>query len=127
MRHQRHCGQTFEKPVTELYDQNLTYNPRKVAVDKAGNVYVVVRSVTRGAVMFDYQGEFTGFYGANRVEATSEIIMNAFWNTISTAEQRERMTKTTPVGFTNFDLDDDGFIYTVTESADVKTDVVKKA
>lgn len=116
----------FEKPVTELYDQNLTYNPRKVAVDKAGNVYIVVRSVTRGAVMFDFQGEFTGFYGANRVEATSEIIMNAFWNTISTAEQRERMTKTTPVGFTNFDLDDDGFIYTVTESADVKTDVVKK-
>lgn len=116
----------FEKPVTELYDQNLTYNPRKVTVDKAGNVYVVVRSVTKGAVMFDISGDFMGFYGANRVEATTEIIMNAFWNTISTQAQRDRMTKTTPVGFTNFDIDDDGFIYTVTESSDVKTDVVKK-
>lgn len=116
----------FEKPTSEIYAQELTYNPKKVAVDKAGNVYVVVRSITKGAVMYDLEGEFLGFYGANRVEATSEIIMNAFWNTIASEAQRDRMTKTTPIGFTNFDIDDDGFIYTVTESSDVRTDTVKK-
>lgn len=116
----------FEKPVTELYDQALTYNPRKVLVDKAGNVYVVVRSVTKGSVMFDLNGEFLGFYGANRVEATAEIIMNAFWNMISTEEQDRHSVRSVPIGFTNFDIDDDGFIYTVTESSDVKTDTVKK-
>ena len=116
----------FEKPTSEVYSQDLTYNPRKVAVDKAGNVYVVVKSVTKGAVMYDFTGEFLGFYGANRVEATADIIMNAFWNTIATEEQRARSTKTTPIGFSNFDIDDDGFIYTVTESTEVKTDTVKK-
>lgn len=116
----------YEKPTSEVYSQDLTYNPRKVAVDKAGNVYVVVKSVTKGAVMYDFTGEFLGFYGANRVEATAEIIMNAFWNTIATEEQRARSTKTTPIGFSNFDIDDDGFIYTVTESTEVKTDTVKK-
>ncbi len=116
----------FEKPVSEIYSADLTFNPRKVAVDKAGNVYIVVKSVTKGAVMYDFRGEFLGFYGANRVEATSEIVMNAFWNTISSEEQRARSTKTTPIGFTNFDIDDNGFIYTVTESSDVKTDTVKK-
>ncbi len=116
----------FEKPTSEIYSQDLTYNPRKVAVDKAGNVYIVVKSVTKGAVMYDIHGEFLGFYGANRVEATSEIIMNAFWNTIATEEQRQLSTKTTPIGFSNFDIDDDGFIYTVTESTEVKTDSVKK-
>ncbi|MGN1088809.1 MAG: hypothetical protein ACI4Q6_00280, partial [Huintestinicola sp.] len=116
----------FEKPQTELYSQELTYNPKKVAVDKAGNVYVVVKSVTKGAVMYDFKGDFLGFYGANRVEATSTIIMNAFWNLIATEEQRARSTRATPVGFTNFDIDDGGFIYTVTESSDVKTDTVKK-
>lgn len=116
----------FEKPVSEIYSQDLTFNPRKVAVDKAGNVYIVVKSVTKGAVMYNINGEFLGFYGANRVEATSEIIMNAFWNTIASEEQRARSTKTTPIGFTNFDIDDDGFIYTVTESSDVRTDTVKK-
>jgi hypothetical protein len=116
----------FEKPVTELYSDELTYNPQKVLVDKAGNVYVVVKSVTKGAVMFNSEGEFMGYYGANRVEATSEVIMNAFWNTISTEEQRALSTKTTPIGFTNFDIDDEGFIYTVTDSQDIETDAVKK-
>lgn len=116
----------FEMPVSEIYSQDLTFNPKKVAVDKAGNVYIVVKSVTKGSVMYDINGEFLGFFGANRVEATSEIIANAFWNTISTESQRARSTKTTPVGFSNFDIDDDGFIYTVTESSDVKTDTVKK-
>ncbi|MGN0642676.1 MAG: hypothetical protein ACI4JJ_05970 [Huintestinicola sp.] len=116
----------FEKPKSEIYSQDLTFNPNKVAVDKAGNVYIVVKSVTKGAVMYDINGEFLGFFGANRVEATAEIIMNAFWNTISTEEQRTLSTKTTPIGFSNFDIDDDGFIYTVTESKDVETDKVKK-
>ncbi|MCM1024124.1 MAG: NHL repeat-containing protein [Prevotella sp.] len=116
----------FGKPDTELYDQNLTYNPSKVLVDKAGNVYVVVRSQTKGAVMFNSEGEFLGFYGANRVEATAEVIANAFWNLIGTQEQRDRRAKQTPIGFSNFDIDDDGFIFTVTDSQEVETDLVKK-
>ena len=116
----------FTKPESELYDQNLTYNPSKVLVDKAGNVYVIVKSQTKGAVMFDVNGEFLGFYGANRVEATAEVLANAFWNLIGTEAQRERRTKQTPIGFSNFDIDDDGFIFTVTESQEVETDLVKK-
>lgn len=116
----------FGKPQTELYDQSLTYNPSKVLVDKAGNVYVVVKSITKGAVMFDAEGEFQRFYGANRVEATAEVIANAFWNLISTQAQKDHSAKQTPIGFTNFDIDDDGFIYTVTDSQEVNTDLVKK-
>lgn len=116
----------FEKPKSEIYSQDLTFNPKKVAVDKAGNVYIVVKSVTKGAVMYNFKGEFLGFYGANRVEATAEILVNAFWNTIATEEQRALSTKTTPIGFSNFDIDDAGFVYTVTESSDVRTDAVKK-
>lgn len=116
----------FTKPESELYDQNLTYNPSKVLVDKAGNVYIVVRSQTKGAVMFNSEGEFLGFYGANRVEATAEVLANAFWNLIGTQEQRDRRAKQTPIGFCNFDIDDDGFIFTVTDSQEVETDLVKK-
>ncbi|MDE6762373.1 MAG: hypothetical protein K2J73_01685, partial [Oscillospiraceae bacterium] len=88
----------FTKPESELYDQNLTYNPSKVLVDKAGNVYIVVRSQTKGAVMFNSEGEFLGFYGANRVEATAEVLANAFWNLIGTQEQKDRRAKQTPIG-----------------------------
>ncbi|MBQ5319639.1 MAG: hypothetical protein J6K17_11135 [Oscillospiraceae bacterium] len=116
----------FGKPTDALYDQALTYNPSKVLVDKAGNVYVVVKSQTKGAVMFNSQGDFLGFYGANRVEQTAEVLANAFWDLISTEKQRERSAKQTPVGFSNFDIDDDGFIFTVTDSQEVNTDLVKK-
>ncbi len=116
----------FTKPNSELYDQNLTYNPSKVLVDKAGNVYVVVKSQTKGAVMFNSDGEFLGFYGANRVEATAEVLANAFWNLIGTQAQKDRRAKQTPIGFSNFDIDDDGFIFTVTDSQEVDTDLVKK-
>lgn len=116
----------FTKPKSELYSQELTFYPKKLVVDKAGNVYVVVSSITSGAVMFDRNGEFLGFYGANRVTATADVIANAFWNLISTEAQRRRSIQSTPIGFTNFDIDDEGFIFTVTESQEADTDIVKK-
>lgn len=127
-----HCDQDgnvfslYEKPNSELYPADLTYNPGKVVADKAGNVYVVVKSVNKGAVMFNKAGDFLGFYGANRVEATAEVLSRYFWNLISTDAQKANTIKTTPIGFSNFDIDEDGFIYTVTESTDTDTDIVKK-
>ena len=56
------------KPESEVYDQDLTFLPQKVLVDKACNVYVVLNNTTSGACVFNPKGEFTGFYGANRVE-----------------------------------------------------------
>jgi DNA-binding beta-propeller fold protein YncE len=115
----------FTKPDSVLYGAETTFNPFKVCVDQSGNVYVVVKSVNRGAVMYDNLGNFLGFYGANTVLATSEVIANAFWNLISTEEQRLRTMKSTPVSFSNFDIDGQ-FIYTVTESTTTTDDQVKK-
>jgi DNA-binding beta-propeller fold protein YncE len=116
----------FEKPDSEVYAADVTFNPLKILVDKGGNVYVIVQSITKGAVMYNSGGEFLGFYGANKVKATSEVIANAFWNLISTDEQRARTLKATPTGFVGFDIDDDGFIYTVTQSASDSTGLLKK-
>jgi DNA-binding beta-propeller fold protein YncE len=115
----------FTKPDSILYGAETTFNPFKVCVDGSGNVYVVVKSVNRGAVMYDENANFLGFYGANTVLATSEVIANAFWNLISTEEQRLRTMKSTPVSFSNFDIDGQ-FIYTVTESTTTTDDQVKK-
>jgi hypothetical protein len=115
----------FTKPDSILYGAETTFNPGKVCVDQSGNVYVVVRSVNKGAVMYDNEGNFLGFYGANTVLATSEVVLNAFWNLISTETQRIRSAKSTPVGFSNFDIDGQ-FIYTVTESTTTTDDQVKK-
>ena len=100
--------------------------PQKVLVDKACNVYVVLNNTTSGACVFNPKGEFTGFYGANRVEQTAEVAARYFWSAIATEEMRDKMKASVPSGFSNFDLDDEGFIFTSTESSTQDTDRVKK-
>ena len=114
------------KPTSELFSQELTFLPQRVLADKAGNVYIVLGNITTGAAMFNSDGEFVGYYGANTVEATSQVIANYFWKLISTEEMRSRQARTVPSGITSFDLDDEGFIYTCTQSTSQKKDTIKK-
>lgn len=114
------------KPESELFLQELTFMPQKVLADKAGNIYIILDNITTGSAMFNHKGEFLGYYGANTVETTSEVLANYFWKLISTEEMRSRTVRTVPASITNFDSDDEGFIYTCTQSASQKKDTVKK-
>lgn len=116
----------FTRPAAVYYDEADTFNPSKVAVDDAGSVYVVIRSITRGAVMFTKEGEFNSYYGANRVEKTSEVILNNFWKLVMTREQIKQMKRNVPVEISNFDIDSQNFVYTVTENKNTDTDILKK-
>ena len=121
------CLHEYTKPDSELYSNSSeTFNPSKILADSSGILYVVVSSVTTGAVVFDETGEFTGFYGANRVEQTATVIRQAIWRKFASNEQIASMARNVPVEYANFDIDSEGFIYTVTEAANASTDAVKK-
>ena len=113
------------KPETAAYDQNKTFMPKRVIADKAGNVYVVLGNITTGAAMFAPDGSFTGFYGANRVQPTAEIISDHFSGLFISDEKRARRTRNIPSGITSFDIDGD-FIFTCSSSSTQTTDTVKK-
>lgn len=113
------------KPTSEIYDQKRTFLPQRVIADKAGNVYVVLGNITTGAAMFDPEGEFLGFYGANRVQPTAEIVSNYFTSLFTSEEKRARRARNVPTGITSFDIDGD-FIFTCTASSTQTTDTVKK-
>ncbi len=116
----------YTRPDSDVYDASTTFNPSKVLVDAANNVYVCIKSITKGSVVFSESGEFNGYFGANRVEATADVLMNAFWKLIFNREQIKKMKRNVPVEISNFDIDPDNFIYTVTESKSVETDILKK-
>ncbi len=118
--------EVFTRPDDIYYDAGVTFRPEKVLVDAAKNVYVCITTITRGAVVFSREGEFNGYYGANRVEKTGEVILNAFWKLIMTTEQIKRMKRSVPVELSNFDIDDDNFVYTVTKNKNSDTDILKK-
>lgn len=113
------------KPDSEIYSQDKTFLPQKVIADKAGNIYVVLNNITTGAAMFSSDGDFTGFYGANRVEPTAQIIRNYLTDIFVSDEKKSRRIRNIPTGITSFDIDGD-FIFTCTSSSSQKTDTVKK-
>lgn len=117
--------QEITKPTSEVFDQSRIFLPQRVIVDKAGNVYVVLGNITTGAAMFLPDGEFSGFYGANRVEATAEIVGNYFMNLFTSDEKKARKARNVPSGITSFDIEGD-FIFTCTSSTTQTTDTVKK-
>lgn len=118
--------EVFTRPEGIYYDAGQTFKPEKVLVDAAKNVYVCITTITRGAVVFSREGDFNGYYGANRVQKTGEVILNAFWKLIMTTEQIKRMKRSVPVEITNFDIDDDNFVYTVSKSKSSDSDTLKK-
>ena len=115
----------YSRPDTDLYTVE-TFNPSKVVADFAENVYAVCSSVNQGAVQFNRSGKFQGYYGANRVEVTASVIAQKLWRKFASNEQISGMTRNVPVEYANFDIDEGGFIYTVTEAANATTDAVKK-
>lgn len=115
----------YTKPETELYTSQSFYCT-KVLIDAAKNVYIICPAVNKGAIMFSPSGSFIGYYGANRVEVTAEVIKNKIWRKFASESQQATIGGITPVEYANFDIDNEGFIYTVTEVANVSTDAVKK-
>jgi tetratricopeptide (TPR) repeat protein len=116
----------YTRPVSDVYPDYVSFNPEKVLVDKAKNVYICIPSITTGAVVFAEDGTFNSFFGANRVEATAEIVYRQILRMFMSREQLSTMRRAVPIEFSNFDIDKEGFIYTVTESRDITTDVFKK-
>ena len=115
----------IERPDSEQYTA-VTFKPKRVIADTAGFIYVVDENVTSGAVMFDSEGGFRGYYGANRVEQTGEVIRNYFWKFFAGDEMRKYMTNSVPAAIGSFDIDDDGFIYTCNSSLSQDVDKIKK-
>ena len=68
--------------------------------------------------MLDKQGEFLGFYGRNDVNLTADVLYQAVLREFATEKQRAGMSNFIPVEFANFDIDKEGFIYTVTAYAE---------
>lgn len=106
------------KPVTDLIDEKTDFLPDKVLADKLGVVYVLSFGSYAGAYTFDGNGDFLGFYGSNKVNVTAQLKSDQFWRKLATKKQRERMYRYVPVEYVNFDIDRDGFIYTVSNYGD---------
>ncbi len=116
----------YTRPSSDVYEAQISFRPSKIVVDNAYNVYIVIPSITSGMVQFSEDGSFNGFYGANRVETTAEVLQNAFYKLFMSREQMLARKRAVAIELDNCDIDSDGFIYTVTSSKSSDKDVLKK-
>ncbi len=101
----------------EISPDDVDFKPRKLIVDAAGNVYILIKNVFQGAMVFNTLNEFDGYYGSTRVKVTFQVIRDYLWKEIMSQDQVENMTNYVPVEYQNFDIDANDFVYTVTQES----------
>ncbi|WJH33901.1 tetratricopeptide repeat protein [Paenibacillus sp. CC-CFT747] len=112
---------SYKKPDTPLLPKDFVYQPTKIAVDDRGYLYVAVRNGYQGLLLLDPEGQFDGFFGANRVDFTlTDSLKRLFY----TKEQMQKELLKLPGSVSNVTRGPDGFVYTT--SVSVKKGHIKK-
>lgn len=116
---------TFTEPDHPTYERGKAFLPEKVVVDEKGRSYVLAKNVNNGFIKYDYNGTFTGFYGA------SDVVFNwtdYVWKLFSTRKQRSQMESFVPTEYSNAYLDNEGFVFATVKTFqewDLKSDRAK--
>ena len=103
----------FNVPVDSTLDPNTSFQPSKIVIDTAGRVYCVAIGINKGLVKYENDGTFSGFVGATPVTFD---FMDYLWKKFASQEQRARMEAFVPTEYDNIYIDNEGFIYAVTDS-----------
>ncbi len=95
-------------PDSEVLEEGYQFTPLKVSVDYAGRIYCVAQNMFEGIMVFETNGEFTGFFGTIEVSISA---WDKFWRKLATKEERSKQQLFIPTEFTGIDIDEEGFVY----------------
>lgn len=111
---------TWEKPTHPLFGETAPYKPRKVVIDKRGNLYICSKGNTNGIVQISPagEGEFLGYYGANQSSVT---LLTAIKKAVFTDEQLSSMAGIVPISVENVCIDEKGMVYAVSQTNDERS------
>ncbi len=98
----------IDNPQSEILEDDFDFTPLKVAVDYADRVYVIAKNAFEGILVFESNGQFTGYFGTIQVKIS---LWEKFWRKLASKEERSRQQLFIPTEFTGIDIDSDGFVY----------------
>lgn len=105
----------FGRPSEPLFGKNRQFLPRKIAVDKRQNIFVVSESSVDGLVQMNLNGNFIGYFGANTAQMSLKMILQRIF---LTKEQLEQFIKNTAASPSNLTIDHQSLVFTVTAGTD---------
>ena len=113
---------TFEKPESDLLYEDYHFLPSKLVVDQRGVLYLVVKDSYQGLFRMNAQGEFTGFFGANKTKLTW---MDRLKRALLSKETLAKEAAKRPNAIESVALTEDGFLL-VTSSGAVSDGQIRK-
>lgn len=111
---------TFVKPETELLDDTVTFDIKKIYVSNTGYLYALKGNhfMTIGA-----DNEFIGFVGSSKVPFT---LSNMLFNLFASEEQKRRSTAVQAVAYSNFVIDESGMVYATLDDSSARSGQIRK-
>lgn len=95
-------------PTSDVLEEGFVFKPLKVTVDYADRIYCIAQNMYQGIMVFESEGNFTGFFGTINVQLS---LWEKFWKRIATKEERKNQQLYVATEFTGLDIDPDGFVY----------------
>ncbi|MBQ7038422.1 MAG: YIP1 family protein [Clostridia bacterium] len=103
--------ESWELPDSPLIPDGFQYQPVKFLKDKDGYAYIISLGCYYGALAYSPEGEFMGFFGANRVTATALNTLSYLFDMITSNDtKKEASAKVLPYSFIDMALDADGYL-----------------
>ena len=114
-------------PEDDIIPKDLDFYPIKVTQDDKGFTYLLTRGSYYGAMVFDVQGSFVGFYGSNLVKTSLlTALAHSVKRMFTTNKKLENSIQKLPYQFADLCVDNSDFVYTVSPNADTQTGQVRK-
>ncbi len=104
------------KPDSQYFTEGIEFIPKRIAVDSAANIYVSSVGAYQGLSLFTSEGVFAGFYGAEEVETTADVLKDYVWKQFMSQEQKDAMASYIPPEACNIYINNRDFVLTISNS-----------
>lgn len=101
----------YDKPNSELLEDEYTFNPTKLYINEAGSIYTLRY---QNLLLIDENNEFQGYVGSAKVGFS---LKNMFIRMFASDSQRKQLSIALPPPVNNFVIDDKGMIYVASQDA----------
>lgn len=99
---------TVQDPQADVLGTDFVFKPLKISVDYADRIYCIAQNMFQGIMVFETDGNFSGFFGTINVSLS---LWEKFWKKVATKEERKNQTLYIATEFTGIDIDEGGFVY----------------
>lgn len=103
--------QTIGRPTSPLFGTTAPFEPRKIAVDRVGNLYIISEGSINGIINLDAEGEFIGYFAAGTTDANW---LRRLQRNLFSEEMMANFIRNTPTSMSHIAIDSRGIVYATT-------------